>query len=174
MTTTVSYRPSSPGSADSSNGDPILVARYQEIARADDLCWADALPQAPPAGQRRPGGRLPRPPARRRRLRPARGPQGLLARVLPRRRLLTTRTWPASARVAARVARIQHDNVVDVHDFVDQGGIRVMEMEWLDGYDLREVLSPRHAGAQPRAAGPGALAVRQPRHPGRRARCSRG
>src|SRR5205807_8992322 len=47
------------------------------------------------------------------------------------------------AKVAARVARIQHDNVVDVHDFVDQEGIRVMEMEWLDGYDLREVLSPR-------------------------------
>jgi serine/threonine protein kinase len=47
------------------------------------------------------------------------------------------------AQVAARVARIQHDNVVDVHDFVDQEGIRVMEMEWLDGYDLREVLSRR-------------------------------
>jgi serine/threonine-protein kinase len=44
-------------------------------------------------------------------------------------------------KVAARVARIQHDNVVDIHDFIDQGGIRVMEMEWLDGFDLREVLS---------------------------------
>jgi serine/threonine-protein kinase len=31
--------------------------------------------------------------------------------------------------------------VVDIHDFIDQGGIRVMEMEWLDGFDLREVLS---------------------------------
>jgi serine/threonine-protein kinase len=39
------------------------------------------------------------------------------------------------------VARIQHDNVVDIHDFSDHGGIRVMEMEWLDGYDLRELLS---------------------------------
>jgi eukaryotic-like serine/threonine-protein kinase len=43
--------------------------------------------------------------------------------------------------IAARVARIQHDNVVDIHDFIDQGGIGVMEMEWLDGFDLREVLS---------------------------------
>ena len=31
---------------------------------------------------------------------------------------------------------------MDIHGFIDQGGIRVMEMGWLDGYDLREVLSP--------------------------------
>src|SRR5439155_10825671 len=27
-------------------------------------------------------------------------------------------------------------------DFFERGGIRLMEMEWLDGYDLRQVLSP--------------------------------
>src|SRR5205814_327753 len=47
------------------------------------------------------------------------------------------------ARVAARVAHIQHDNLIDVHDFFEQGGIRLMEMEWLDGYDLRQLLTPR-------------------------------
>jgi serine/threonine-protein kinase len=41
------------------------------------------------------------------------------------------------AQVAARVARVQHDNLLDVHDFFTRGGVRVMEMEWLDGYDLR-------------------------------------
>jgi eukaryotic-like serine/threonine-protein kinase len=47
------------------------------------------------------------------------------------------------ARVAARVARLQHDHLLQVHDFSDQGGVRVMEMEWLDGYDLRALLSRR-------------------------------
>ncbi len=47
------------------------------------------------------------------------------------------------AHVAARVATIQHDNLVAVHDFIERDGIRLMEMEWLDGYDLRQVLSPR-------------------------------
>jgi serine/threonine-protein kinase len=46
------------------------------------------------------------------------------------------------ARVAARVALIQHDNLLAIHDFIAQDGIRVMEMEWLDGYDLRRLLTP--------------------------------
>ena len=46
------------------------------------------------------------------------------------------------ARVAVRVAQIQQDNLLDVHNFVAPGGIRVMEMEWIDGYDLRRLLTP--------------------------------
>jgi len=46
------------------------------------------------------------------------------------------------AQVAASVALVQHDNVVDVHDFVAQGSIRVMGMEWVDGYDLGSLLTP--------------------------------
>ena len=45
-------------------------------------------------------------------------------------------------KVAARVAQVQGDNVVNIHDFIDRNGIRLMEMEWLDGYDLHEILSP--------------------------------
>jgi len=45
------------------------------------------------------------------------------------------------AQVAARVALIQHDHLPAIHDFNEQGGIRVMVMEWLDGFDLREVLT---------------------------------
>ncbi len=44
-------------------------------------------------------------------------------------------------KVAGRVARIQHDNVVRVQDFVDRVRIRIMVMDWIDGYDLRELLS---------------------------------
>ncbi len=46
------------------------------------------------------------------------------------------------ARVASRVALIQHDNVLDVQDFVDRNRIRIMVMEWIDGYDLRELMNP--------------------------------
>lgn len=47
------------------------------------------------------------------------------------------------ARVASRVAVIQHDNVLDVQDFIDRNRIRIMVMEWIDGYDLRELMDPR-------------------------------
>jgi serine/threonine-protein kinase len=46
------------------------------------------------------------------------------------------------ARVAARVAQIQQDNLLDVHNFVDRSRIRMMVMEWIDGYDLRRLLVP--------------------------------
>ncbi|MDG2380313.1 MAG: serine/threonine-protein kinase [Pirellulaceae bacterium] len=44
------------------------------------------------------------------------------------------------AKVAARVAQIQQDNLLDVHNFIDRNRIRMMVMEWVDGYDLRQLL----------------------------------
>ncbi len=44
------------------------------------------------------------------------------------------------AEVAAHVAQIQHDNLLDVHNFVDRDRIRMMVMEWVDGYDLEQLL----------------------------------
>ncbi len=41
--------------------------------------------------------------------------------------------------VAARVGRIQHDGVLDVQDFVDRNRIRIMVMEWVDGFDLSQL-----------------------------------
>ncbi|RMF45417.1 MAG: serine/threonine protein kinase [Planctomycetota bacterium] len=46
------------------------------------------------------------------------------------------------ARVASRIAMIQHDNLLDVQDFVDQNRIRIMVMEWIDGIDLRQLVNP--------------------------------
>ncbi|MBN9122007.1 MAG: serine/threonine protein kinase [Planctomycetes bacterium] len=46
------------------------------------------------------------------------------------------------AAVAARVAAIQHENLVAVHHFSAHAGVRIMRMEWVDGLDLRQVLSP--------------------------------
>jgi serine/threonine-protein kinase len=45
------------------------------------------------------------------------------------------------AQISARVAQIQQDNLLDVHNFVDRHRIRMMVMEWVDGYDLRRLLS---------------------------------
>ena len=45
------------------------------------------------------------------------------------------------AEVAARVAQIQQDNLLDVRNWVDRSRIRMMEMEWVDGYDLSRLLT---------------------------------
>lgn len=45
------------------------------------------------------------------------------------------------AQVAAHVAQIQQDNLLDVHNWVDRSLIRLMEMEWVDGYDLARLLT---------------------------------
>ena len=42
--------------------------------------------------------------------------------------------------VAATVARIQHESVLSIHDFIDRNRIRILIMEWIDGYDLRDLL----------------------------------
>ena len=44
------------------------------------------------------------------------------------------------AHIAAHVAQIQQDNLLDVHNFVDRRRIRMMVMEWVDGFDLRKML----------------------------------
>ncbi len=45
------------------------------------------------------------------------------------------------AEVAARVAQIQQDNLLDVQNWVDRSRIRMMEMEWVNGYDLSRLLT---------------------------------
>jgi serine/threonine protein kinase len=46
------------------------------------------------------------------------------------------------AQVSSRVALIQHDNLLDVQNFIERNRIRVLEMEWVDGYDLDSLLAP--------------------------------
>ena len=47
------------------------------------------------------------------------------------------------ADIASRVALIQHDNLIDLHNFIEHNGIRIMVMEWIDGYDLRDLMTDR-------------------------------
>ena len=45
------------------------------------------------------------------------------------------------AHVAGRVAQIQQDNLLDVQNWVERDRIRMMEMEWVDGFDLARLLT---------------------------------
>ena len=50
------------------------------------------------------------------------------------------------ARVASNVARIQHENLLQVENFLERDQIRMMVMEWVEGYDLRRLLTPKMFG----------------------------
>ncbi len=50
------------------------------------------------------------------------------------------------ANVAARVARMQHENLIQVYNFLDRERIRMMIMEWVEGFDLRRLMTPRMFG----------------------------
>jgi len=46
------------------------------------------------------------------------------------------------AQVSCHVAQIQHDNLLDVQNFIERNRVRILEMEWVDGYDLDILLTP--------------------------------
>ena len=50
------------------------------------------------------------------------------------------------ARVASKVARIQHENLLQVENFLERDQIRMMVMEWVEGFDLRRLLTPKMFG----------------------------
>lgn len=45
------------------------------------------------------------------------------------------------AKVAAIVNEIQQENLVNVHNWREVNGIRLMEMEWVDGFDLQQLMT---------------------------------
>ena len=47
------------------------------------------------------------------------------------------------ASVAKRIARLQNHHLLDVHNFIEQDRIRIMVMEWVNGYDLTHLLSSK-------------------------------
>jgi serine/threonine protein kinase len=51
------------------------------------------------------------------------------------------RAMSRMAQVAARIAQVQQDNLMKVHNFIDRNRIRLMEMEWIDGFDLAHLLT---------------------------------
>ncbi len=143
MTTTISERtPSRSGGTTPTAGDGELLARYRGLARGDRIEWETAYRKVKLLGK---GGQGVVYLAERH------GADGFTLPVALK--VFSPEPYPDEdayrrdmariARVAARVALIQHDNLLDVHNFIDRGGVRVMEMEWLDGYDVRDLLSQR-------------------------------
>ena len=45
--------------------------------------------------------------------------------------------------IAAQVARIQNEHLVGVENFLDRNRVRMLVMEWVEGFDLRQLLAPR-------------------------------
>jgi len=45
------------------------------------------------------------------------------------------------AKMTSLVAQIQQDNLIDVHNWAERDRIRLMEMEWVDGFDIRRLLN---------------------------------
>lgn len=123
-------------------GANALVARYEEIAWSETLQWQTRYRKERLLGaggqgavyfaQREGGDGFARPVALK-----AFSPETYLDDVA------YAEDMSRVGQVASRVALIQTDNVVHIHDFVEWHGIRLMEMEWLDGFDLREVLSQK-------------------------------
>ncbi len=46
------------------------------------------------------------------------------------------------ARLAMQLAQIQQDHLLDVYNVIEYRGIQTLVMEWVDGYDLRFLLTP--------------------------------
>jgi serine/threonine-protein kinase len=142
MASTVSYRPSSGTQVPAGSCDPGLLARYRAVVRDPTVGWTMRYRMLRLLGTGGQGVVY---------LSERQGTDGFDVPVAlkvfspePYRDAASYREDMARiARAAGRVALIQHDNLLDIHNFLEQDGIRVMEMEWLDGFDLREVLTPR-------------------------------
>src|SRR5216684_868665 len=122
-----------------SSGEQALLARYEEIAWAEELRWDTRYRKQKLLGAGGQGAVY---------LADRLGSDGFVRPVALK--VFSPETYHTDqaygedmlrvAQVSARVALIQAGNVVHIHDFIERSGIRLMEMEWLDGYDLREVL----------------------------------
>ena len=47
------------------------------------------------------------------------------------------------ARLAMKLSRLQQDHLHDVYNVVENKGVMIQAMEWVDGYDLRRLLTPQ-------------------------------
>src|SRR5262249_34521880 len=139
MTTTVSFYDSSSNSDKHGRAEEALIARYEEFAWLDNLRWVTQYRKIKLLGaggqgavylaHRLGAGGFARPVALK-----------VFSPEAYRDALAYQSDMAKVGQVATRVAQIQSDNLVAVHDVIERNGIRLMEMEWLDGYDLRDIL----------------------------------
>ncbi len=141
MMTTVVFPNSPPQSPSQPRPDTdVLVAHYEEIAWTEDIRWVTRYRKERLLGSGGQGAVY---------LAQRLGADGFVHFVALkvfspeayRDRVAYHDDMIKVGKVAARIAQVQCDSVVNIHDFIELNDIRLMEMEWLDGFDLHEVLS---------------------------------
>ncbi|SRR6056297_332240 len=121
--------------------DPALVQRYDDLTRGHKLSWTGHYHLRRMLGKGGQGEVY---------LTEVRGTDDFTVpvamKIFSPERYKDTRAYEDAmkrvASIAARVALIQNDNLLDVQNFFERHRIRVMLMEWVDGYDLRQLVSP--------------------------------
>ena len=61
-------------------------------------------------------------------------------KVLPQGAALSQRSRQRFVEEARALAKLQHDNIVKVHEVIEEGDVLAYAMEWVDGLTLRQVL----------------------------------
>ena len=145
MQSTTRYEPnptvSKPG-APAPQSDPKLLDRYEELTKHGKVSWTGHHHMLRMLGRGGQGEVY---------LTEYRGTDGFTVpvamKVFSPERYAGARSYNEAmqrvATIAARIALIQHDNLLDVQNFFERDCIRIMMMEWVDGYDLRQLTSPR-------------------------------
>ena len=124
------------------SGDPKLIASYEKVTRGRSVSWTGHHHIRRLLGRGGQGEVY---------LTEYRGTDGftlpVAMKVFSPERFINAAAYNDAmhrvASIAARVALIQHDNLLDVHSFIERDCVRIMMMEWVDGYDLRQLVSPR-------------------------------
>jgi len=125
-----------------SGSDPKLLERYEELTKGSKVSWTGHHHMLRLLGRGGQGEVY---------LTEYRGTDGFTVpvamKIFSPERYGSSQTYTEAmmrvAGIAARVALIQHDNLLDVQNFFERDRIRVMLMEWVDGFDLRQLTSPR-------------------------------
>ncbi len=122
--------------------DPKLLQRYEDLTTVGKVCWTGHHHLIRLLGRGGQGEVY---------LTEYRGTDGFTVpvamKIFSPERYSDSRSYDEAmhrvATIAARVALIQHDNLLDVQNFFERDRIRLMMMEWIDGYDLRQLTSPK-------------------------------
>ena len=111
-----------------------LVAHYEEIAWTEDIGWRTRYRKVRPMGT---GGQGAVYLAQR--LGADEFARSMALKIFSpeayRDQVAYQEDMAKVGKIVARVAQVQGDNVVNIHDFIERNGNRLMEMEWLDVYD---------------------------------------
>ena len=146
MQSTTRYEPNptvmKQGAEGKKNSDPKLLERYEQLTKHGKVSWTGHHHMLRLLGRGGQGEVY---------LTEYRGTDGFTVpvamKVFSPERYTGPRSYDEAmcrvASIAARIALIQHDNLLDVQNFFERDRIRIMMMEWVDGYDLRQLMAPR-------------------------------